>query len=162
MGKTSKSGKKGGLSLLAQLVLIALVPMLIMALTLSIYASKSIHDGMQEEFLEGLRTTAIAVHAGFDSINPGEDYTLNEDGDLMKGDHDLTTDETLLDSYVAGTKMQVTLFYGDTRVATTLVGDDGKRMIGTKASEEVAETVLVKGEDYHSTDLEINGKPYYA
>ena len=163
MSKTSnKSGKKGGLSLLTQLVLIALVPMLIMGATLSIYAGKSIHDGMQEEFLEGLRTTAVAVHAGFDSINPGEDYTLNENGDLMKGDHDLTSDETLLDSYVAGTKMQVTLFYGDTRVATTMIGADGKRMIGTKASEEVAETVLVKGEDYHSTNLEINGKPYYA
>ena len=163
MSKTSnKSGKKGGLSLLTQLVLTALVPMLIMGATLSIYAGKSIHDGMQEEFLEGLRTTAIAIHAGFDSINPGEDYTLNEDGDLMKGDHDLTTDETLLDSYVAGTKMQVTLFYGDTRVATTLIGNDGKRMIGTKASEEIAEKVLVKGEDYHSTNLDINGKPYYA
>ena len=163
MSKTSNnSGKKGGLSLLTELILIALVPMLILAATLSIYAAKSIHDGMQEEFLEGLRTTAVAVHAGFDSINPGEDYTLNENGDLMKGDHDLTTDETLLDSYVAGTKMQITLFYGDTRVATTLIGDDGKRMIGTKASEEVAQTVLVKGEDYHSTDLEINGKPYYA
>lgn len=163
MSKTlNKSGKKRGISLLTQLVLIALIPMLIMAATLSIYASKSIHDGMQEEFLEGLRTTAVAVHAGFDSINPGEDYTLNENGDLMKGDHDLTADETLLDSYVAGTKMQITLFYGDTRVATTLIGNDGKRMIGTKASEEVVETVLVKGEDYHSTDLEINGKPYYA
>ncbi len=163
MSKTSNnSGKKEGLSLLTQLILIALVPMLILAITLSIYASNSIHDGMQEEFLEGLRTTAVAVHAGFDSINPGEDYTLNENGDLMKGDHDLTTDETLLDSYVAGTKMEITLFYGDTRVATTLVGEDGKRILGTKASEVVVETVLVKGEDYHSTDLEINGKPYYA
>ena len=163
MNKTSnKSGKKGGLSLLTELILIALIPMLILAATLSIYAAVNIHNGMQEEFLEGLRTTAIAVHAGFDSINPGEDYTLNENGDLMKGDHDLTTDETLLDSYVAGTKMEITLFYGDTRVATTLIGNDGKRMIGTKASAEVAETVLVKGEEYHSTDLEINGKPYYA
>ncbi len=163
MSKTSnKSGKKRGLSLLTELVLIALGPMLILAATLSIYASNSIHDGMQEEFLEGLRTTAVAVHAGFDSINPGEDYTLNENGDLMKGDHDLTSDETLLDSYVAGTKMEITLFYGDTRVATTLIGEDGKRIIGTKASEEVIEKVLLNGEEYHSTDLEINGKPYYA
>lgn len=163
MSKTLiKKGGKRGISLLTELVLIALVPMLILAATLSIYASKSIHDGLQEEFLEGLRTTAVAVHAGFDSINPGEDYTLNENGDLMKGDHDLTADETLLDSYVAGTKMEITLFYGDTRVATTLIGEDGKRILGTKASETVVEKVLLKGEDYHSTDLEINGKPYYA
>ncbi len=162
MGKTSNNGKKRGISLLTELILIALVPMLILAATLSIYASISIHDGMQEEFLEGLRTTAVAVHAGFDSINPGEDYTMSEDGDLMKGDHDLTADETLLDSYVAGTKMQVTLFYGDTRVATTLIGEDGKRILGTKASDVVIDTVLKKGEEYHSTDLVINGKPHYA
>ncbi|MBE5882364.1 MAG: HAMP domain-containing protein [Lachnospiraceae bacterium] len=163
MSKTSnKSGKKGGLSLLTELVLIALVPMLILAITLSVYASYSIKTGMQDEFVEGLHTTAIAVHAGFDSINPGEDYVLNENGDLMKGDHDLTEDETLLDSYVAGTDMEITLFYGDTRVATTLIGEDGKRIIGTKASDEVVETVLVRGEEYHATNLTINGKAFYA
>ena len=159
---SNKSGKRGGISLLTELVLIALIPMLILAVTLTIYASVNIHNGMQEEFLEGLRTTAVAVHAGFDSINPGEDYTLNEDGDLMKGDHDLTTDESLLDSYVAGTEMEITLFYGDTRMATTLIGEDGKRILGTKASQEVIDTVLTKGEDYHSTDLTINGEHYYA
>lgn len=160
MSKTSN--KKTGLSLLTQLILIALIPMLILAVTLTIYASNSMIHGMQDEFLEGLRDTAIAVHAGFDSINPGEDYTMNENGDLMKGDHDLTADETLLDSYVAGTKLEISLFYGDTRVATTMVGEDGKRILGTKADEEVADIVLVKGEEYHSTDLEINGEPYYA
>lgn len=163
MSSTSnRNNEKKGLSLLTQLLMIALVPLLLLAATLSIYASVNLHNGMQEEFLEGLRTTAVAVHAGFDSINPGEDYTLNENGDLMKGDHDLTADETLLDSYVAGTDMEITLFYGDTRVATTLTGEDGKRIIGTKASDEVIETVLVKGQDYHSTDLQISGKPYYA
>ena len=39
MGKTSKSGKKGGLSLLTELVLIALVPMLILAVTLTVLAA---------------------------------------------------------------------------------------------------------------------------
>lgn len=58
--------------------------------------------------------------------------------------------------------MEITLFYGDTRMATTLIGEDGKRILGTQASEEVVETVLVKGEEYHSTDLVINGNPYYA
>lgn len=159
---SKKDNPKKGLSLLAQLLLIALIPMLILAGTLSIYSATSMIHGMQDEFLEGLRDTAIAVHAGFDSINPGEDYTMNESGDLMKGDHDLTTDETLLDSYVAGTELELSLFYGDTRVATTLVGEDGKRILGTKADEHVIDTVLVKGEEYHSTDLVINGEPFYA
>lgn len=163
MNKTSnKGGKKRGLSLLNELLLIALVPMLILAITLSVYASYSIKTGMQEEFVEGLHTTAIAVQAGFNSINPGEDYTLNENGDLMKGDHDLTEDETMLDSYVAGTEMEITLFYGDTRVATTLIGKDGKRNLGTKASDEVIEQVLKKGEEYHATNLVINEEAFYA
>lgn len=163
MSKTlNKSGKKGGLSLLTELVLIALIPMLILAIVLSVYASFSIKSGMQEEFIEGLHTTAVAVQAGFNSINPGDDYVLNENGDLMKGDHDLTKDETLLDSYVVGTEMEITLFYGDTRVATTLIGKDGKRILGTKASDVVIETVLKKGEEYHATDLIINEKQHYA
>ena len=160
MSKTSNKNK--GISLLTELLLIALVPMLVLAIVLSVYASHSIKTGMQEEFIEGLHTTAVAVHAGFDSINPGEDYVLNENGDLMKGDHDLTADETLLDSYFAGTDMEITLFYGDTRVATTLIGKDGKRILGTKASDAVIEKVLVKGEEYHATDLMINDKLHYA
>jgi len=41
----------------------------------------------------------------------------------------------------------VTLFSGDTRVATTIV-KDGQRVVGTKLNEKIAEKVLQKGQKY--------------
>jgi methyl-accepting chemotaxis protein len=45
---------------------------------------------------------------------------------------------------------------------TSLVNEDGSRAIGTTASEEVTQAVLVNGECYESRDVEILGEKYYA
>jgi methyl-accepting chemotaxis protein len=42
---------------------------------------------------------------------------------------------------------EVTIFWGDTRLSTTVIGDDGKRAVGTQAAENVTKIVLA-GEPY--------------
>ncbi len=58
--------------------------------------------------------------------------------------------------------IDLTVFYGDTRIATSLLNADGTRMVGTKASDIVIDTVLNKGEDYFTKDITIGGKHYYG
>ncbi|MCL1941273.1 MAG: methyl-accepting chemotaxis protein [Synergistaceae bacterium] len=56
---------------------------------------------------------------------------------------------------------EVTLFAGKTRINTTLMDEDGKRMIGTDASEAVQKEVLQGGNDLELA-LTIFGKEYFA
>lgn len=144
------------------LVGMGLIPAVLTALIMGFISVRSIAEGMEAQALNGLRYTCIAVEAGYDAWSEG-DYYLAEDGSLMKGDVNLSLDETIIDSWTAGEDVDVTLFYGDTRMATSLRdATTGERIIGTKAGETVIQEVLVGGKRYDSTDVVINNKPYYA
>ena len=51
--------------------------------------------------------------------------------------------------------IDLTVFEGDTRVASSIEG-----AVGTQASEEVIQAVLVDGQEYTTRNVDINGVPY--
>lgn len=71
-----------------------------------------------------------------------------QDGNLYKGPTKVSLNNNLVDYLSRLTGDTVTLFLGDTRVATTVVGSNGERAIGTRISENVAHTVLNDGQTY--------------
>jgi diguanylate cyclase (GGDEF)-like protein len=56
-------------------------------------------------------------------------------------------------------RSEVTIFFGDTRIVTTLHGERGESLIGTKISPEIGKIVSVDKEEY-SCDTDIFGKTY--
>lgn len=80
-----------------------------------------------------------------DSKYPGE-WSL-KDGVLFKGNIQLNNNFELVDNLAKLNNNHVTIFAGDTRIATTVVVE-GKRAVGTKAAGNVVETVLQQGEIY--------------
>jgi len=82
-----------------------------------------------------------------------------EEGELFKGDTNLTRSNYLFDDFRAQGGIDVTLFYGDTRYATSLISAEGERLIGTQCDPEVWETVK-NGGSYFTTDIEINDEKY--
>lgn len=71
-----------------------------------------------------------------------------QDGSLYKGPIKMSLNNDLVDHLSDLTGNTVTLFLGDTRVATTVRGSNGERAIGTKVSANVAKTVLKDGQTY--------------
>ena len=71
-----------------------------------------------------------------------------EEGTLYKGQTQISHRTELVDHLAELTGDTVTLFLGDTRVATTVLSADGERAIGTKVSDLVALTVLKNGQIY--------------
>lgn len=71
-----------------------------------------------------------------------------KDGQLYKGQNQISHRTELVDHLSELTGDTVTLFLGDTRVATTVRSVNGQRAIGTKVSDAVAETVLKNGQTY--------------
>lgn len=154
--------QKKGFSLRKKLLSMAIIPTVILAVVVTIYAAFSMMDGMQQEFLSGLKNLTLSVQAAYNALD-SDNYSLDEQGKLIKGKLQVTEEEELIDSFVKGTDVAVTIFYGDTRMATSLISEaDGKRIVGTKASDAVVETVIKQGKEYAATNLTINGKAYYA
>lgn len=80
-----------------------------------------------------------------------------KDGKLFKGDIQINENYEMIDNFTKGTQVLATLFQNDTRIATNVQDDSGKRMIGTQASAEVIEQVLKQGKTYSGT-ADILGK----
>lgn len=67
---------------------------------------------------------------------------------LYKGDKVINNDVYFVDTVKKDTGNLATIFLGDTRISTNVLGLDGKRAIGTKVSPEVANIVLNSGKEY--------------
>ncbi len=81
-----------------------------------------------------------------DKTYPGSWHV--QDGSLYKGSIKISLNNDLVDRLSNLTGDNVTLFLGDTRIATTVRGSNGERAIGTKISANIAQTVLKNGQTY--------------
>lgn len=91
----------------------------------------------------------------FQKSYTGEWYI--KDGNLYKGDIKLNDNYELIDEFTGGTDVLATVFQNDTRIATNVKDESGKRMTGTQASEEVIKKVIGEGLPYSGT-ADILGK----
>lgn len=154
--------KKRTFSIKIKLLLIALLPSLILSVTLSYLAAVNIRTGMQEEALKGLRGIALALQEVYTSTDAG-DYAMDASGNVTKGNLVISGNYEIVDSLHASTNYELTMFYGDTRITTSLTDSaNGERLVGTKASDQVIQTVLQNGEEFSDTNVIINGEPYYG
>lgn len=103
-----------------------------------------------------LNSTEKLVLSLIDKTYPGQ--WKEEGGKLYKGNHLINDNVEFVDKVRDYTGDHITIFLKDTRVSTT-VTSEGKRAIGTKASKEVADKVLTKGEEYLGSAQVLNS-PY--
>ncbi|AEI46340.1 methyl-accepting chemotaxis protein [Paenibacillus mucilaginosus] len=94
-----------------------------------------------------------------DKVYPGH-WSVRE-GKLYKGETLIDGNYGLIDEFGADTGDTVTIFLGDTRVATNVKKADGSRAVGTKVSDAVAEVTLRKGELYLG-EANVVGQIYQA
>lgn len=57
--------------------------------------------------------------------------------------------------------MEVTVFWGDTRILTSIVNERGEHQIHTKASDKAIQEVLKDGTIYLDRNVEILGEQIY-
>lgn len=152
--------KKKGMGIGMRLMMIAVIPAIVVSLTLLYFGDTSLTDGLNQEELHGLELTARAVKAGVSNLEG--DFTLDENNDLWKGAINLSANPEQIDKFVENSSAAVTIFIGKTRRLTTLVDHStGQRIVGTDASDEVWNAVS-KGQVYEAQDLLINGTDYSA
>ena len=92
------------------------------------------------------------THIGLQLIDekyPG-DWSA-DNGNIYKGDVLLNTNIEVIEKITKGTDILATVFCDYTRVTTNVVDENGKMQVGTKASDEVIQKVLIEGEVYSGT-----------
>ena len=146
---TDKTKKK--LSLKAMLVMLALVPLILAVVIISIAASGVIVKSLKQNTKEELRVAAKALREYYE-------YDILNQNDLVDGF--IRYDTNYIDSMKA-TGVDLTLFKGNIRFMTTIKDANGKRIEGTPASNAVWKAVS-RGEEYYSDNVKINGIDYHV
>lgn len=143
-----------------RLLLMIALPAFIISVMLMIYAWFSLSSGLKNEAVEAVSLLANSVGASY--ANMEGEFRLDENGDLWKGEENLSAQIEEIDVYTDGMDADVTICYGKTRKLTSLRdASTGERIIGTDISDEVWAT-LQTGQLYTTKDITINGKPYVA
>ncbi len=148
------------LTIRKKLLLCAFLPIGILGIIIIIMAATSLRSSIIRQVENSLRGTAAATLAAYDQ-NSGL-YLVAENGDIWKGGYNISRSEKLLDTIKEKSGMEVTFFYGDKRIMTSIVDADGKRILGSPAGEKIVEEVLKKGQEYFSRQVSVDGKMYYG
>ncbi len=134
------------------LIAISMIPLVVSLLVLTLFSIIYMKDNLETQTKNTLKVAAIDLqeYYAYDLLHPEylEDGWITYDPDYM--DHLKYAD------------VDLTVFRGDTRFCTSIIGGDGKRIEGTKASDAVIREVINKGNEYYSDDVKINGIPYYV
>ena len=153
-----KKKKKFRFDVKSIILTISSLPMLTVCIVVTLFSSLTIREGLEDKVLEGLKGITTATSYVLNEVDAG-DYHL--EGDILyKGKYNLEENIALLDDIAAKNKSVITVFYGDTRRATTIMDEMGQRVVGTKADAEVVAQVLNAGQDYLAETILISGEEY--
>lgn len=144
-----------------KILVMVLIPLLLLGVVTIVFSNIRITQVVTSSIENGLRGAAVSVRDTIGYSDEGSLY-IGEDGNLYKGETNITEKTAIADHVKESTQMDITVFYGDTRYMTSICNEDGSRVLGTRAGEAVIEAVLKNGEDYFSKDVDVLGQKYFG
>ena len=149
------------MKLRSKIIMISVIPVVVFGIFIYIFARIRVTSSMEAEVFNGLHSSVLAVRTALSEVNP-DPYELNGDF-LMKGTFNVTNETRIVDEVKAGTGTVTTIFYGDTRYATSVTKPGtSERVLYTQAGEKVIATVLKGGQEYSASNVDIVGAKYYT
>lgn len=151
--------QKKGLNLMAKILTVSMIPVLILVI-MSGVTIKSVGSVVASKMAKHeLAATTYAVELTYSAISDG-DYSY--DGkNLYKGDVNISKKSELLDDFREKTGVDVTIFWNDERMVTSLTDENGDHLVGSTADSKVYDKVMSEG-SYFTEDIVIQGRHYFG
>lgn len=148
------------LKLQYKMLILAVIPVLIMGIVAVFISNTVVKNKMLDDAKQKLRATSNAVLAAYDQ-NTG-DYFVNATGDVWKGAYNVSLSTPFIDDIAKKTGMEVTFFYKDTRLVTSLKDAAGNRILGSKAGDFLVKNVLQDGNEVFTNRVLVDGTFYFG
>ena len=139
-------------------------PLLLFGIIAMIFCSYRFANAMNEKVESELKDIAGSVLLTYDMLYPGE-YELISRGNMIaffKGEKEVTGNYDIIDRYQEMTGAEISLFYRNTRMITTLKDENGSRYIGTGVNLVIEQAVVDGLQSKFYKKLNINGTDYYV
>lgn len=148
-------------SLMGTFNYIIILPVFFIGIVMAGISYILIKKNVYYEIRSGMENEAYTLANTYDVMYPGY-YELVKAENLMalkKGEHYLTND--FIDNIKEDTGLEITIFYNDIRMITTLHSDN-KRIIGTKMNSAIKKDVLDNGYTMFYDDVRIEEERFFA
>ena len=151
--------KKKGLNLLAKILGAVTIPLVLLVIVTGL-SLKAVGTDVAEGLTQReLQTAVYALKDKMELLDSGE-FSL-EGSNLLKGTYDLTADTAFFDSFLANTEVDITVFWGNTRYATSITDASGSRVVGTTIPDELYNNIRNNGSHF-TTSVNIQGRDYFG
>ena len=144
-----------------KLVAMSVLPVILLGIILTVSGQGNLRKGIKKEIYEGLKTAAFAVQGAYDAAGNG-DFTMLESGNVIKGMFVVSGNYSLADKLSSESGTEVSLYYGNKIIVTSLKDSQGGRMMDEAVNADIEETVLKQGKEYFSDDIVFGNKHYYG
>lgn len=150
-------------SLRVSFLMVTLIPIISLTLIIVIFTSYRTTKTIEDEERDAMYEIAYLWQNTIDRLYPGDYELISSDKyvALAKGDVlvDLYED---FESYKQETGIEISLFYNDTRMITTLLDRDGNSMQGTTSNYIIKEEVLQADKAGFYSNVKVGERIYYA
>jgi len=147
-----------------KLLQITIVPLVLTGIAILLCTYFTFTRTMQNEVHRGLSSIAITTLHAYDRLYPG-DFALVEEGgyySFYKGKYNLSSDDNYLQEIKRDADIDITFFYRDLRVLTTLKTEDGMSLLGTSAHPNVVRDVLDGQQETFYKSVLVGEEEYFA
>lgn len=147
-----------GLKISAKINILVVSLLLIFSLVMTLVLESIIQNAVEDSATEKAKSDLELTYQWIEANYPGEwrlvgeslyrdEVLFNLNNDIVDKVAELTNGDT------------VTVFVGDTRVATTVKNEDGSRAVGTQASDAVIQQTLNEGKNFYG-EADVVGNKY--
>ena len=164
MKKLEKIKTNGNRSLYGQFLSMTLTPLILSGIIITIVCAITVYNNMFSESKNDITNIANSVLAAYDAMYEGDYDAALEDGEYVftKGDNNLSGKTELLDRISEETGVEISIFFYDLRMLTTLKNESGEGMVATVANNQIVDPVIKGGESIFFNKVWIGGKNYCA
>lgn len=141
------------------LVMLTMLPMVLLAAVSFVLSVSKLKNSLEESNKQAVESVCFSLREAYNTMYEGDWRLIS--GELYKGANYVGHTQDLLNQFQEERKLHVALFYGDTRVITTLKDANGDYIVGTQADEKVSAQVLA-GNSYYNENLTVNGMASYV
>lgn len=150
-------------SLKHQMLIKAVVPMIVMSVLIILVGYRTFTRAMEKEVKTELQYVCDLFQSEFEKSYPGditktgtEEISIYKGGVLINGQNDL------LDEVKQICGVDITVFYCNLRVLTTIRNKNGERILGTTMNPKVEREVLDSQEAKFYNNVTVNSQPYFG
>lgn len=157
MGK-NKMDKKG-LGLMFELLCIVLVPVVFVGGFCLLSLRNVGNRTSTKVMLHELEAMEYSVESSLKLRDAG-DYSL-KDGELYKGEFNISRNTQIFDELTGYTDVDISIYYGDTAIFSTIKDGSGKTIAGGKI-DDTAYSAAKSGNVFFRSSMNIGGTNYFA